>query len=44
LYNIQDDTGEQHNLYADYPVIVEELRALLEQYIINGYSVKRNYK
>ncbi len=32
LYNLDDDPGEQHNLYAQHPEIVAKLSALLEKY------------
>ena len=38
LYNLQADIGEQHNLAADHPAIVEELTDLLTAYIRNGRS------
>jgi hypothetical protein len=33
LWNLSDDNGEQHNLVADHPEIVERLLALLEKSI-----------
>jgi arylsulfatase A len=38
LYNLDDDPGEQHNLEAEQPEKVAELRALLAKYIQNGRS------
>ncbi len=38
LYNLQDDPGEQKNLWAEQPEIVERLAALLERYQLQGYS------
>ena len=38
LYNLDDDLGEQNNLYNEHPEIVEELQALLEKYQDQGYS------
>ena len=38
LYNLDDDLGEQNNLYNEYPELVEELQTLLEQYQDRGYS------
>lgn len=38
LYNLQDDPGEQKNLWAQQPEIVERLSALLERYKQQGYS------
>ena len=31
LYNLADDIGERHNLYAQHPDLVAELSGLLEQ-------------
>lgn len=38
LYDMDQDPGEKHNVYKEHPDIVEELRALLQQYIKNGRS------
>ncbi|MCL5280797.1 MAG: arylsulfatase [Planctomycetes bacterium] len=38
LYNLQDDPGEQKNLWLQEPEIVERLAALLERYKQQGYS------
>lgn len=38
LYGMDQDPGEKHNVYKEHPDIVEELRALLQQYIKNGRS------
>lgn len=38
LYNLQDDPGEQQNLWAQQPQIVQRLTALLERYQQQGYS------
>ena len=38
LYNLQDDPGEQKNLWLEKPEIVERLTALLERYKQQGYS------
>jgi len=38
LYNLDDDPGEQKNLWAEYPEIVKHLSALLERYKQQGYS------
>lgn len=35
---MEADPREQHNLQAEHPEVVEELRDLLEQYIRNGRS------
>jgi arylsulfatase A-like enzyme len=40
LYNLRADIGEEHNLQAEYPGIVEEYRTLLLNYIENGRSTK----
>ncbi len=38
LYNLQDDPGEQKNLWLEKPEIVERLTTLLERYKQQGYS------
>ena len=38
LYDMDQDPGEKHNVYKEHPDIVEESRALLQQYIKNGRS------
>jgi len=38
LYNLQDDPGEQKNLWAEQPEIVARLTTLLERYQQQGYS------
>lgn len=38
LYNLEEDPGEQHNLYPHRPEVVERLRALLESYQETGRS------
>jgi arylsulfatase A len=38
LYNLRSDPGERENLLEQYPEVVEELTALLQQYIENGRS------
>ncbi len=38
LYNLSDDIGERDNLYDKHPEIVEELKALLTQYVRDGRS------
>jgi len=40
LYNLRTDIGEEHNLQAEHPEIVEEYRTLLSGYIQNGRSTK----
>jgi arylsulfatase A-like enzyme len=38
LYHLEQDPGETTNLYFKYPVIVQELKAQLEQYKQSGRS------
>ncbi len=38
LYNLDDDPGEQKNLWAEQPEIVKRLSSLLERYRQQGYS------
>ena len=38
LYNLDDDPGETKNLYFEYPEIVKDLKALLDESIKNGRS------
>ncbi len=38
LYDLQDDPGEQKNLWLDRPEIVQRLTTLLERYQQQGYS------
>ncbi len=38
LYNLSNDPGEQHNLQAEMPEKVEELKQLLTQLILDGRS------
>lgn len=38
LYNLDTDLGETHNLIEEFPDIAEELKGLLESYIVNGRS------
>jgi arylsulfatase A len=38
LYNLQDDPGEQKNLWLDRPEVVQRLTALLERYQQQGHS------
>jgi len=38
LYNLADDIGEENNLYADKPEIVEKLLKQLESEVANGRS------
>lgn len=40
LYNLEKDLAETQNLQAQYPQIVKELTALLNQYVKNGRSTK----
>jgi arylsulfatase A-like enzyme len=36
LYNLRDDIGEQHNLAAAHPEVVESLDRLIEEYIVEA--------
>jgi len=38
LYDLEDDIGETKNLHADYPEVVSQLTALLQQYVDKGRS------
>lgn len=38
LYNLKSDPGETKNRYLEYPVIVENLKNLLQKYIDDGRS------
>lgn len=38
LYNLKEDIGEQNNLQAEHPEIVEELQQILTEYVKNGRS------
>ncbi len=38
LYDLNDDIGERKNVYADYPEVVGELKALLTKYVEEGRS------
>ena len=38
LYNLENDIGEEHNVYDKYPEVVKEMEGLLKSYIINGRS------
>lgn len=38
LYDLEADPKEQHNVYSRHPQVVEELRALLKQYVTQGRS------
>ncbi|WP_435011618.1 sulfatase family protein [Tundrisphaera lichenicola] len=38
LFNLAEDRGEQHNVQAEHPEIVEGLTSLLEKYVANGRS------
>ena len=42
LYDIEKDPTEQHNLYADYPEIVQELSDLLEKQKAQGHTRNLN--
>ena len=38
LYKLDEDIGEQNNVYAEYPEVVQELKERLRQYVKNGRS------
>ncbi|MCD6333581.1 MAG: arylsulfatase [Bacteroidales bacterium] len=38
LYNLVADTGEKHNIYNQYPIIVKELKSQIELYRTTGRS------
>ena len=38
LYNLEKDNVEQNNVYDQYPGVVEELKSLLDEYILTGRS------
>jgi len=38
LYDMERDRGEQHNLEAQHPEIVDRLRKRLRQYVTDGRS------
>ncbi len=38
LYDMATDIGEQHNVQADHPDVVQRLTALLEKYVTQGRS------
>jgi arylsulfatase A-like enzyme len=38
LYDLDADIGEQRNVYDEHPEVVEELKALLTQYVVSGRS------
>ena len=38
LYNLEKDNIEQNNVYDQYPGVVEELKSLLDEYILTGRS------
>lgn len=38
LYDLSKDVGEQHNVQADHPEVVERLSKLLEKYVADGRS------
>ena len=38
LYNLETDIGERQNICSAHPEIVDELKALLTQYVANGRS------
>jgi arylsulfatase A-like enzyme len=38
LYNLAEDPGEKHNIYAEHPEVVQRMQKLLAQYILAGRS------
>src|SRR6185369_1870200 len=38
LFNLAEDPGEQHNIQAERPDIVQRLTKLLEKYVADGRS------
>ena len=38
LYDLSEDVGEQKNVYADHPEVVDRLTRLLEKYAADGRS------
>ncbi len=38
LYDLESDVGERRNLVDEHPEVVDELRALLAEYVVNGRS------
>lgn len=38
LYNLDDDPGEKHNLFAKHPEIVKQLKAKMDQFVRSGRS------
>jgi hypothetical protein len=38
LYNLDDDPGEQNNLWDKYPEVVNHLKKILERYQQDGKS------
>ncbi|HEX7446476.1 MAG TPA: arylsulfatase, partial [Pirellulales bacterium] len=42
LYNLASDVGEQRNVYAEHPEIVERLTSLLNRYQAEGRSARRD--
>lgn len=42
LYDLEKDPEEKNNLFEEYPMIVEELRVLLDKYQKQGYSRTMN--
>lgn len=40
LYNLDQDPGEQNNLYKEHPEMIREMETLMNQYITNGRSNK----
>ncbi|MDF7801974.1 arylsulfatase [Pontiellaceae bacterium B1224] len=40
LYDLEADPGEQNNVYAEYPEVVEQMLAQLTDYVYSGASVE----
>ena len=38
LYDLGEDIGERHNVYADHPEVVDRLLTLLSNYVREGRS------
>ncbi len=38
LYDLEADIGERNNIVADHPDVVESMKQLLTQYVVNGRS------
>ncbi|MCG6158106.1 sulfatase-like hydrolase/transferase [Rubinisphaera margarita] len=40
LFNLRDDVGEQHNLAGEFPELVKQLDALIEQHLADTQAVR----